>query len=55
MNVIYPNAHESGPLLLCLLGVASVFVCFSLMSTAVLSRQRARSGSRFIPSLPVGL
>ena len=36
MNVIYPNAHESGPLLLCLLGVASVFVCFSLMSTAVL-------------------
>lgn len=36
MNVIYPNAHESGPLLLCLLGIASIFVCFSLMSTAVL-------------------
>ena len=36
MNVVYPNAHSSGPLLLCLLGIASVFVCFSLMSTAVL-------------------
>ena len=36
MKVIYPNAHSSGPLLLCLLGIASVFVCFSLMSTAVL-------------------
>ena len=36
MKVIYPTAHESGALLLCLLGIASVFVCFSLMSTAVL-------------------
>ena len=36
MNVLYPTAHEAGGLLLCLLGVASVFVCFSLMSTAVL-------------------
>lgn len=36
MNVIYPTAHEAGGLLLCLLGIASVFVCFSLMSTAVL-------------------
>lgn len=36
MKVIYPGAHESGPLLLCLLGVASIFVCFSLISTAIL-------------------
>lgn len=36
MNVIYPGAHEAGPLLLCILGIASVFVCFSLISTAVL-------------------
>ena len=36
MNVLYPTAHEAGPALLCLMGIASVFVCFSLMSTAVL-------------------
>ena len=36
MNIVYPTAHESGVLLLCILGIASVFVCFSLMSTAVL-------------------
>lgn len=36
MSVVYPTAHSSGALLLCLLGIASVFVCFSLMSTAVL-------------------
>lgn len=36
MKLIYPTAHEAGGLLLCLLGIASVFVCFSLMSTAVL-------------------
>lgn len=36
MKVIYPGAHEAGPVLLCLLGIASVFVCFSLISTAIL-------------------
>jgi len=36
MKVLYPTANEAGGLLLCLLGIASVFVCFSLMSTAVL-------------------
>ena len=36
MSVVYPTAHEAGGLLLCILGIASVFVCFSLMSTAVL-------------------
>jgi len=44
MKVLYPKAHESGPLLLCLLGIASVFVCFSLMSTAVL---QATGNERF--------
>ena len=36
MKIIYPGAHEAGTLLLCLLGIASIFVCFSLMTTAVL-------------------
>lgn len=36
MKVLYTNAHEAGGMLLCLMGIASVFVCFSLMSTAVL-------------------
>ena len=36
MKIIYPGAHEAGTLLLCLLGTASIFVCFSLMTTAVL-------------------
>lgn len=36
MKVIYPTAHESGVVLLCLLGIASFPVCFALMSNAVL-------------------
>lgn len=36
MNVIYPGSHEAGPVLLALLGIAAFFVCYSLMSTAVL-------------------
>ena len=36
MKVLYPDANEAGPLLLAILGIASVFVCFSLMTTAVL-------------------
>lgn len=36
MKVLYPGANEAGPALLCVLGIASVFVCFSLMTTAVL-------------------
>ena len=36
MKILYPNAHEAGTLLLCLLGIASIFACFWLMTTAVL-------------------
>lgn len=36
MKVIYPGSHEAGPVLLGLLGIAAFFVCYSLMSTAVL-------------------
>ncbi len=36
MNVLYPNANEAGPALLCILGFAAIFVCLSLMTTAVL-------------------
>lgn len=36
MKVLYPGANEAGPALLCVLGVASIFVCFSLMTNAVL-------------------
>ncbi len=39
MNVVYVDSHESGPMLLCLLGIASFFVCFSLMTTAILQAQ----------------
>ena len=39
MNVVYPDSHEAGSMLLCLLGVASFFVCFSLMTTAILQAQ----------------
>ena len=36
MKIIYPGANEAGPALLCILGIASIFVCFSLISTAIL-------------------
>lgn len=36
MTVLYPGSNEAGPMLLCVLGIASIFVCFSLMTTAVL-------------------
>lgn len=36
MKIIYPGANEAGPALLGILGIASVFVCFSLISTAIL-------------------
>lgn len=36
MKVLYPGANEAGPMLLGILGIASIFVCFSLMTTAVL-------------------
>ena len=36
MKVLYPGSNEAGSTLLCVLGIASVLVCFSLMTTAVL-------------------
>ncbi len=36
MNLIFPGAHPSGPDLLAILGLASVFVCIVLMENAIL-------------------
>lgn len=36
MNVLYPNSHEAGPGLLAIMGVASFFVCITLIENAVL-------------------
>ncbi len=36
MNVIYPNSHTSGPVLLAIMGVAAFFVCIVLMENALL-------------------
>lgn len=36
VNVLYPRSNAAGPTLLLLLGIASVFVCISLITTAVL-------------------
>lgn len=39
MKVLYPSSHESGPLLLCYMGVASFFVCIALITNAILQAQ----------------
>ena len=36
MRVMYPNSHSSGAGLLCIMGIASFFVCLVLMENAVL-------------------
>ena len=36
VNVVYPSSHEAGASLLMLLGIASIFVCWALISNAVL-------------------
>lgn len=36
MRVLYRSSHESGPMLLCLMGIASFFVCIALITTAIL-------------------
>ncbi|MGE4353040.1 MAG: oligosaccharide flippase family protein [Oscillospiraceae bacterium] len=36
MRVLYRNSHESGPVLLSLMGIASIFVCIALITNAVL-------------------
>lgn len=36
MSVVYPGSHESGPVLLAMMGLASFFVCFTLVQNAIL-------------------
>lgn len=36
VNVLYPNSNEAGPGLLCIMGIASFFVCIVLMENAIL-------------------
>jgi len=36
MQVLYPASHEAGPALLCIMGIASFFVCLVLMENAIL-------------------
>ena len=36
MNILYPDSHESGAQLLMYMGLASIFVCLTLISNAVL-------------------
>ena len=36
MKIMYPSSHSSGPVLLCIMGIASIFVCLLLMENAVL-------------------
>ena len=36
VNVIYPNSSSEGPLLLAVLGIASYFVCLTLITNAIL-------------------
>lgn len=39
MRVLYPSSHESGPLLLTYMGIASFFVCIALITNAILQAQ----------------
>ena len=48
VNVLYPRSNAAGPTLLMLLGIASVFVCISLITTAVLQA----TGHEIYPSIP---
>lgn len=36
MKVVYPGSHESGPMLLAIMGIAAFFVCIVLMENAIL-------------------
>ncbi len=36
VNVLFPTSHEAGPTLLMQMGVASIFVCIALITTAIL-------------------
>ena len=45
MRVIYPGSHMAGPTLLCIMGVASFFVCLVLIENAILQA----SGKEMLP------
>ena len=47
MRVIYPSSHASGPVLLCIMGIASFFVCMLLMENAILQA----SGKEKLPMI----
>lgn len=52
VNVLYSGTHEIGPTLLVLLGIASFFVCMSLLSNAIL---QANGNEKFtVVSMLVG-
>ncbi len=52
MNVLYPGSNANGPALLSTLGIASFFVCMTLMTNAVL---QANGYERFtLYTLPIG-
>lgn len=54
VNVLYPNSHSAGPGLLSIMGVASFFVCLTLMENAVLQasgRERLPMYSMILGSL----
>lgn len=52
MNVIYPGSNEQGPVLLAILGIASFFVCLTMMTNAVLQAY----GHERVPvyTMPIG-
>ncbi len=52
MNVLYPDSHASGAVLLGYMGIASIFVCLALISNAVL---QAHGNEKFtVVSMIVG-
>lgn len=51
-NVLYPNSNENGPVLLAILGIASVFVCIQLITNAIL--QASGYEKLALLSLPLG-
>ena len=50
-QVLFPDSHEKGPMLLAMLGIASIFVCTYLMTTSIL--QAAGHEKFALLSLPV--
>jgi len=52
MNVLYPGSNEQGPALLAILGIASFFVCLTMMTNAILQAY----GHERVPvwTMPIG-